>query len=94
MANATGQEKVNERIVGLFADPQITYWDANEPRPTDPTKLPQMKAFRLLENSPCIDKGIDLKTLFQIDPGKRDFFGHAIPSGSTFDIGACEYQKQ
>jgi hypothetical protein len=90
-ANATGQEKVNGKIVGLFADPQITYWDVNEPRLTDPTKLPQMKAFRLLENSPCIDKGLDLKTLFQIDPGKRDFFGHTIPAGLTFDIGACEY---
>lgn len=94
-ANTTGQEKVNGKIVGLFADPQITYWaDANEPRPTDPTKLAQMKVFRLLENSPCIDKGLDLKTLFQIDPGKRDFFGRAIPAGVAFDIGACEYQKQ
>lgn len=94
-ANATGQEKVNDKIVGLFADPQITYWaDANEPRLTDPTKLAQMKVFRLLENSPCIDKGLDLKTLFQIDPGKRDFFGHPIPAGLTFDIGACEYLRQ
>jgi len=93
-ANATGQEKVNGKIVGLFADPQITYWDANEPRPTDPTKLPQMTAFLLKATSPCIDKGLDLKTLFQIDMGTHDFFGHPIPAGLTFDIGACEYQPK
>jgi hypothetical protein len=93
-ANATGQEKVNGKIVGLFADPQITYWDANEPRPTDPNKLPQIMAYRLKATSPCIDKGLDLKTLYQIDPGKWDFFGNAIPAGAAFDMGACEYQKQ
>ncbi len=93
-ANATGQEKINQKMVGMFADPQITYWaDANEPRPTDPTKLREMKAFRLLAGSPCIDKGLDLKKVFGIDAGKQDFFGNAIPSGVTFDMGSCEYQK-
>jgi hypothetical protein len=53
-----------------------------------------MTAFLLKTTSPCIDKGLDLKTLFQMDPGKRDFFGHPIPAGSTFDIGACEYQSK
>jgi hypothetical protein len=94
-AAATGQEKVEGKVVGIFADPQITYYaDANEPRLTDPTKLKEMKVFRLLENSPCIDKGLDLKTLFQLDPGKKDFFGNPIPAGSAFDIGACEYRKE
>jgi hypothetical protein len=92
-ANTTGQEKVNKRIVGLFVDPQITYWDANEPRPTDPAKLPQITAFLLKATSPCIDKGLDLKALFQMEPGTHDFFGRTIPAGATFDIGACEYQK-
>ena len=93
-ANTTGQEKINDKIAGLFADPQITYWDATEPRPTDPTKLPQMMAYRLKMSSPCIDKGLDLKTLFQIDPGKYDFFGNPIPAETTFDIGACEYPSK
>ena len=93
-ANETGQEKVNERIVGLFADPQLTYWDANEPRLTDPTKLPQMTAFLLKATSSCIDRGLDLKTLYQMDPGAHDLFGHPIPAGLTFDIGACEYLRQ
>jgi hypothetical protein len=92
--NATGQEKAEGKIVGLFADPQVTYLDANEPRLTDPTKLPQMTAFLLKPTSPCIDRGLNLKELYQIDTGTHDFFGHPIPSGPAFDIGACEYQKQ
>jgi hypothetical protein len=53
-----------------------------------------MTAFLLKATSPCIDKGLDLKTLYQMDPGTHDFFGHAIPAGLTFDIGACEYLRQ
>jgi hypothetical protein len=93
-ANASGQEKISDKIVGFFADPQITYWDANESRPTDPAKLYQMLAYRLKAASPCIDKGLDLKTLFQMDPGMHDFFGNPIPAGSAFDIGAYEYQSK
>ena len=37
-----------------------------------------------------IDAGLDLRSLFGIDPGKRDFFGNPIPQGKGYDIGAHE----
>jgi hypothetical protein len=37
-----------------------------------------------------IDAGLDIRSLFGIDPGKRDFFGNSIPQGKGFDIGAHE----
>jgi len=44
----------------------------------------------LQKNSPLIDAGLDLRSLFGIDPGKRDFFGNSIPQGKAYDIGAHE----
>jgi diadenosine tetraphosphatase ApaH/serine/threonine PP2A family protein phosphatase len=89
-ARATGQEMVEGRLVGLFTDPRVV--PAAEPRPTDPEQLARMMAFRLGEGSPAIDRGLDLRALFQVEPGTRDLFGNPVPAGGAFDIGPHERQ--
>jgi hypothetical protein len=90
-ADITGQENIDGKIVGLFADPLITLWDPGAPKLTDPTGLTQMTTFLLKKSSPCIDKGLDLEKLYHIDAGTHDLIGNPLPVGSSFDIGPVEY---
>jgi len=85
----TGQEILNGRPVGLVVDPKATDLGSNV-TVGDPTKLRTLTAYRLQENSPLIDAGLDLRRLFGIDVGKRDFYGNPVPQGKGFDIGAHE----
>jgi len=92
-ATATGQEKVNGKLVGLNIDPMLIA-PGNGEKLKDPKMLPGLLAYRLQEGSPLIDAGLDLQGLFGIDPGPNDLLGNAIPFETQFDIGACEYQQQ
>lgn len=85
----TGQEMLNGESVGLVVDPEVTNL-GESPTVGDPTTLPALSVYRLRENSPLIDAGLDLRRLFGIDVGKRDFYGNPIPQGKGFDIGAHE----
>ncbi|RPI24720.1 MAG: right-handed parallel beta-helix repeat-containing protein [Acidobacteria bacterium] len=96
-ANTTGQEMVDGRLVGLFADPKyepLKYEPLKDGPITDPAGLSRMNAFRLREHSPCIDRGLDLRKLYQMDPGTHDLFGNPIPAGAAFDIGPHEPRLQ
>jgi hypothetical protein len=86
---ATGQEMLNGKPVGMVVDPKVTNLGSN-PTIGDPAKLHSLVAYRLQEDSPLIDAGLDLRSLFGIDPGNRDFYGNPIPQGKGFDIGAHE----
>ncbi len=88
---ATGQEKFDGKVVGKYADPLLRKDGTG--LLTDPTKLPGLSEYQVLPGSPVIDSGLDLKQLFGLDPGNRDFFGNALPGGRLFDIGAYEYSK-
>jgi hypothetical protein len=88
----TGNEKINGRNVGMYADPLLVN-AGNGEKLTDPTKLPQLFSYILRPTSPCINAGLDLRTL-GINPGARDFYGRPIPCDGAFDIGACEYDGQ
>ena len=86
---ATGQETLNGKPVGLLVDPKLM--DLGKSITVgDPTKLHTLTAYRLQKDSPLIDAGLDLKSLFGIDPGNRDFYGNPIPQGKAYDIGAHE----
>jgi hypothetical protein len=85
----TGQEMRNGKPVGLVVDPRVTDLGKN-PIIGDPSKLHTLSAYRLQENSPLIDAGLDLRSLFGIDVGKRDFYGNPVPHGKSLDIGAHE----
>jgi len=86
---ATGQEMLNGKPVGIVVDPMVTELGSNV-TVGDPTKLHTLTAYRLQNDSPLIDAGLDIRFLFGIDPGKRDFFGNPIPQGKGYDIGAHE----
>jgi hypothetical protein len=86
---ATGQEKIGGVIVGHYADPLLRKNGTG--LLTDPTQLPNLPEYQLLPGSPAIDAGLDLRERFKMDPGKRDFYGNAIPWGKGYDIGAHEF---
>ena len=86
---ATGQEMLNGKPVGLVVNPKLIDMGKSVTI-GDPTKLHTLTAYRLQKNSPLIDAGLDLRSLFGIDPGKRDFYGTSIPQGKAYDIGAHE----
>lgn len=83
-----GQEKLDGKSTGSNLDPLFEI-----PSPPDQNKgdtIAPLVAFRLLPNSPLIDKGLNLKTSFGIDAGPRDFFGGPALQGSAQEIGAHE----
>jgi len=87
---ATGQEMLYGKAVGLVVDPKLM--DLGKSITIgDPIKLHTLTAYQLQKNSPLIDAGLDLRSLFDIDPGSRDFYGNSIPQGKAYDIGAHEF---
>jgi hypothetical protein len=86
---ATDQEMLNGKPVGMAVDPRVTNL-GRSPTIGDPTKLHTLTAYRLQKDSPLIDAGLDLRSLFGIEPGNRDFIGNSIPQGKAYDIGAHE----
>ncbi|WP_177204725.1 right-handed parallel beta-helix repeat-containing protein [Hymenobacter arizonensis] len=88
-ANATGQEKLNGTVVGINANPGFQD-PANYQKLTDPARLPSLTSFLVPATSPVVDKGVNLRATFNIDPGTRDFYGKALPTSTGTDIGAQE----
>ena len=87
-AAATGQETISGRIVGLFADPLLR---KNGPGLlTDPYQLYTLVEYQLLQGSPAIGGGLDLRKDFEIDPGDHDFYGSPLPESGALSIGAHE----
>jgi hypothetical protein len=50
----------------------------------------ELREYQLLPGSPAIGAGLDLRALFSIDPGKRDYYGAALPALGVLSIGAHE----
>ncbi|MCA1604437.1 MAG: carbohydrate binding domain-containing protein, partial [Acidobacteria bacterium] len=88
---ATGQERVNDTDVGITVDPRLTSPGGGGTL-NDTALLPTLTAYQLRTDSPLIDAGLDLASVFGMNPGSQDFFGSAVPLGSAFDIGAHELQ--
>ena len=89
---ASVQEQLNGEDVGNQADPELTNL-GQVVTVDDPSRLKTLIAYHLKPSSVLIDKGLDLKSIFGIDPGLRDFYGTPIPSGSRCDIGAHELAR-
>lgn len=89
---ATRQEMMNENMVGFAADPELS--DAGHGGIIgDALQLGKLDAYKLKQISPLIDKGLDIKAAFGIDPGPHDFYGNVIPVNSKFDVGAAEFKQ-
>lgn len=86
---ATGQERAGGEDTGVTADPKLT--DAgNGGTLDDADRLEAVTAYRLRPGSPLIDAGLDLRALFGIDVGERDYYGSKLRLRGGYDIGVCE----
>lgn len=86
---ATGQEKVNGSASGLQADAQFADTTTGVTF-NDPTKLTTLKRYKLKSTSALINKGLNLKTLFNVNVGSRDYWGNSLVNKTTFHIGAFQ----
>jgi hypothetical protein len=86
----TGQESLNGEPLGLFADPALT---GNPPdaHPGGRRGLQAGRAMRPLPGSPALAGGLDLRKMFGLDTGTRDFFG-VLPVAGGFPLGAIGTQ--
>ncbi|MCH8527546.1 MAG: right-handed parallel beta-helix repeat-containing protein [Kiritimatiellae bacterium] len=89
-SNATNQEKLNGAFAAFEGDPQLQ-GPLPAPQLTDTAQLASLVAYRLSDDSPLIDSGLDLQALFGIEMGGRDYFGGTAPLGSHPDVGIHEW---
>jgi hypothetical protein len=83
----TGQEQLNGSNVGFSVNPKLS--DPGQGGTIgNADQLDTLTAYKLQSSSPVRNAGLDLMVLFDINPGTHDFFGHPIPDGSGFTIGA------
>ncbi|MFD3000902.1 PA14 domain-containing protein [Pontibacter toksunensis] len=84
---ATNQEKVNGTALGFYVDPKL-----KEPGKgitlSDTRLLHTLQGYELQETSLLIGKGLDLEALFNLNPGKKDFFGNSMAQRSNYAVGA------
>ena len=93
-ASAEGKEMLGNRFVGLYQDPGLPLtgmWEIDDPLTVLPENLEMITPG---EDSPVVDRGVNLKNLFQIEPGSFDIEGNPVPFGKEYDIGAVEYFQQ
>jgi len=87
-ASASGQEKIRDRLAGIFADPALP---KNGPAMlTNPAHLSRLVEYQLPFKSPAVGAGLDLQKEFGIDPGPADFYGNPLPTEGQPSIGAHE----
>ncbi len=91
-AAGAGQERLEGRLVGLFADPRLVR--TGPALLFDPLALHTLADFRLTPGSPAIGAGLDLRARFGIDPGPTDFFGNPLPAQGPLSFGAHEARSR
>jgi len=86
-------EKNGSNNTGLFVDPILINTNKSPltvyPKPTD-----SLNAFHFTQMSPCRNAGLDLKALFGINMGNRDYWGNTLKNENAYDIGAFEWKSQ
>ena len=89
----TGNEKTENKLTGIFADPEMQ--NPGTCSITDPLKLnsENLAAFSLKSGSLLINRGMNLKKLFNLDQGTKDIGGTPIPQNNSYDIGAMEHKE-
>jgi len=87
-ARENNQEMYNGEIVGMYVDPE--FLTPGKSKGTDPLILASVTDYQVKDDSKVIDAGLDLKKLFDIDPGQHDYFGNPVKQGNAFDMGVFE----
>jgi lysophospholipase L1-like esterase len=80
-------EKNGSVNTGFFADPVLLNTTKN-PLTIAPLPTEALDAFKLGSNSPARAAALDLKALFGIEAGNRDYWGNPMGSTAGRDIGA------
>lgn len=88
------KQKQGNSFTGLFANPGLL--SPGTCSLTDPMKLntEKLEAYSLKSGSPLIDRGLDLKKLYNLESGTKDIAGTSLPQNTGYDIGAMEYIKE
>lgn len=85
--NGTGQEKINNVVVGKNADPMLVN-PGNGEKIINYKYLPAVTAYKLKTGSPALNAGLNLASSEGLNIGSRDYYGNAL--GSTHNMGAYE----
>lgn len=89
LSAATTQERVGGGIVALNTDPKLNA--AGQGGTLDNVDLlPMLQAYFPQPGSPLIDAGLNLQSLFGINPGALDYRSATNLFGPKYDIGAVE----
>jgi hypothetical protein len=88
-ALANNQEILNGEIVGIYANPRFI--NPGNSTLTDPLLLETVDDYKVKAGSVVIDKGLDLESHFNINPGNRDYFGNLIKQGMAFNMGVDQF---
>jgi hypothetical protein len=82
-----GQEMTGSTAVGRSIDPMLNAAGQGGTL-DDATRLETLDAYRFKAGSALVDAGLNLASLFSVDPGPADFYG--TPLGGALDVGAFE----
>ena len=79
-----------DQIIGLYEDPLLN--QAGSIEVTDPSMINHetIGGYAPQSGSPLVDRGLNLKTLLNLDVGEKDLVGTILPSKNNYDIGAIE----
>ncbi|MCJ7448414.1 MAG: right-handed parallel beta-helix repeat-containing protein [Bacteroidales bacterium] len=87
-AEATGQETLNGRIIGIQKDPFLRGpFDTDI---TDPYNLNMLIGYTLRPDSPLRNQGIDIQSIYGAGLPQTDFYGNPIPQGDDIEPGIFE----
>jgi hypothetical protein len=87
-AKATGQETLNDKIIGMQIDPLLNGPFITDI--TDPYQLNTLSGYMLKPDSPLKNQGVKIISLYGFDPPSFDFYGNTIPQGSAPEPGIYE----
>lgn len=92
----SGQESLHSVNTGIYADPLLTSPGSHPDVMPAQTVAVGLTAYDQTASSPGINAGIDLFTLYGIDPGQVDMHGYPLRAGADlthtgFDIGPTKY---
>lgn len=88
---ATTQERLASTLVGLNLDPALVAPGGGSVIGNASLLASSLTAYKLQGTSPLIDEGLNLQSLFGVNPGALDFYQAGVPWGADFDIGAHEH---
>lgn len=84
----TGAERLDGNEVGATGDPRLTGYGPGA-IVMDARERTALTRYKLRAGSPLLGAGLDLKRLFGIDPGGRDYWGKLLPKSQPVAVGAC-----